>query len=398
MGVSNNMNISLKIVYGMVLSAALYACSSDNMLSSTVDAVRGAISYSPCQREDGDKWGLVDLQGNFIADGMFDNMPTNVVFDHFFVMDKDSLYTLYTISPTVKYVNDRKYQDVGFFSCGLCPVVTLDGHIEYIRYDGSTAINLSTLDGIDITEAGVFHDERAVIVSDKGVGFIDTEGNLVKNTWYMSVMNYSEGKAVVMGLGQEGLHPADRRESIINKDGISIFTMPRFRHPLDGFREGLLPAHQRTEPGVFYLYNEKGEETVVLNCDSFNPVSNGKFAFTMLIKGKDGTIKHKWGLMDITGNIMAEPKYDHISDNGHVYIGYSNKSVWLINEKGEKIKRLDASRTSLHREAYKDYDKSIILIDSAGYGRFADAMGNVIKPDLKLKHIEQNIQNMVCSE
>lgn len=356
---------------------------------------REYIQYSAFQYEDGGRWGLVNLRGEIIADKAFDRLPTAVTEDHFFVMDDDSLYALYTIRPEVRQVSRQRYRQVGFFSDSLCPVILSDGIIGYIGYDGNPAFQLEKLAGAVVKSASVFADGRALVVTDKGVGFIDTRGNLVSHALYFGASGYSEGKAIVIEMEQRHLHPADRVETVIDVNGDVLFKLPRFTHPTDKYRNGWIVARIRTRPGCFFLYDAEGNESV-LDCDAFNPIGGDVVSYAIRFqRNDDASIYYKWGLMKTNGDLVTDPIYNYISDNGVLFVAIDKDGKnWLLNKKGKKVSALDAASVIVHREAFEGYKNSLMFIDDQGYAQFADAKGQPVSP-LRIRHYEMKLYEQV---
>ena len=384
--------ICLVVLIGIGVGYFLMPSPSPDLLK------REYIQYSAFQYEDGGRWGLINLKGESIADEAFDHRPTAVTEDHFFVMDEDSLYALYTIRPEVQQVSQQRFRQVGFFSDSLCPVILSDGIIGYIGYDGNTVFKLEKLVGAKVRSAGTFTDGRAMVITDEGVGFIDPQGNLVNHALYFGASGYSEGKATVIDMAQESIHPADRVEAVIDVDGNILFYLPRFTHPIDKFRNGWIVTHIRTQPGVFYLYDTEGNESV-LDCYSFNPICGDVVVYAnQFQRDDDASIYYKWGLMKTNGELVTDPIYRRITDNGVLYVAVDQDGKnWLLNKKGKKISTLDAASVIVHREAFEGYKNSLMLIDDQGYAQFADAKGHLVSP-IRIRHYEMKLYERVETE
>ena len=76
----------------------------------------------PFQESEKSDWGLIDASGQALLTDEYEQMPTVVMHDRFFVKNKKGLWELYTAEAKPKQIGDE-YSQAGVFVENVAPVV-----------------------------------------------------------------------------------------------------------------------------------------------------------------------------------------------------------------------------------------------------------------------------------
>lgn len=146
----------------------------------------------------GGKWGYIDTKGNVVVDFSLEENQANYFFEGLqCIYDSEkNKYGFVDIEGNI--IIDCIYDNVGFFSEGLC-CVEKDRKIGYIDKQGNVAVDFkfTPLDGGNY---GFFDDLALVYDGNKEV-FIDRQGNVVLIPQYIVCSSFFEGLCIVKNDG-----------------------------------------------------------------------------------------------------------------------------------------------------------------------------------------------------
>ncbi len=289
------------------------------------------------------KTGYIDKKGKEICRLKYD-------FGYVFIEGMAQVSTDYTgfIDTKGKEVIALKYDDAGLFSEGLA-YVKKDNKISFVNKSGKEITPLK------YEKAGYFHENRAWVYADGKYGYVDKSGKEVIPLKYQEANDFINGRAIVRINGFRG---------VINKDGEEII------HPeyvtISPFQEGLASVSlngkngfidttgkiiipiiygsagnfnqgiTRVQVGGSYgtggvngIINKKGEQIVDLSrYESGYPYEGCIIARLKKDSKPDGG---KWVLLDLTGKIISDLRFDEIKFDD---IGYHQDGIFWVKING----------------------------------------------------------------
>lgn len=342
---------------GMMISFLLSACNTKSDLE-------GITHFSYQETENG-KWGIMSTNGKVVVQPTFQEMPTPVSDDMFFVPRKNGTYELRNIKEPEKII-DANYTAITYFLKGRAFITREGEAISCIDKKGNTLYQLPS----NIKETVGWSDNSSAIINEEDeVGYIDTTGKIIIPCQYVSGSNFINGYAMVIKkdkticiVDKQGNKITDIHED--NEKATLISVGENLSTWLHGIYNGIIPYV--ANGGAFGLKNIKGEIIVPANekyktishlCDEYYGYrtengcgimdSSGK----ILIKDKYdhiGGINHsnktfpacvdsKWGILSMDEEILCPFEFDFIVQtiNSSYFIGQKNKQLVLITKKGE---------------------------------------------------------------
>lgn len=338
----------------LTCSLALFSCESNYSEKFT-----DSITHLPFKAEKGERWGLIDWDGNVLIDDEFKHVPTFVSEGMFFVENENGLYELYTAEKKFRKVGND-YVSIGLFSDGLAPVVEPGKPIKYIKTNGETAFDLAEYKGENIKYASMFYEGKALFITENGMrGYVNTKGKVIIPPVYNDASFFCNGYAYVSKDGNTFL--IDEKQKVwmnaeeedlaylLPSEGLITFT-DAFRSDyglktVDG-KVVMKPSSKIT--GILGFYNGY---SVYRNTDNDCGLINNKGEILIRAKYdemylcKDVIVykdRSKYGIMDYSGNVILEPKYDEIfpffGSNKHTF-ATDGKDMILIDKKGEEASK-----------------------------------------------------------
>ncbi len=221
----------------------------------------------------GDKWGLINTQGEVIA---------NFVYDQFFIPD---VHLFYENRAAAK--KDGKW---GFLNEKGSPITSF-------IYDTIGSNYLESPMEIETFKGGL-----AVVKKDGKVGAIDINGKEKIPFIYDYISNFKH---------QSTIAKMEEGWGYINKNGEEI--IPLIYDEIKWFENGLCPARKDL---LWGFLNEVGEVVVPMDYEDIlvsNQVSVGGGLWYLSQDGFYAVMKNgKWGLIDKANNVVTNFKYDSI--------------------------------------------------------------------------------------
>lgn len=200
-------------------------------------------------------------------------------------------------------------------------------------------------------------------ICEKGrYGFIDKDGEKIVSPYYDAVENFSEGCAKVVAKGKAGFVKLNQDSGSVKEEWV-VFPM---YEAAGSFSCGLAPLCQG---GKYGFINKSGEFIVPARydfADEFNP--EHKIARVSNLG--------KWGIVDIYGSEIVEPKYDEviICADGYIYVKDNNKcGILSVSGKeiyptvcDDKIEYSSSDNLFKHGIAYVTIDGKRVSVDQFG--------------------------------
>lgn len=344
---------------GMIISFLLSACSSKD----------SGMTHFAYQETENGKWGIMSVKGKVVIPPTFQDMPTPVTDDMFFVAREDGTYELHNINEPEKIVGTN-YINVTNFSEGIAFVTRKGESISCIDKNGNTLYQLPQyIKRVSIPTEGIFY---AVNDKDKG-GYINMQGKIIIPfqydagspfvNGYAVALKYKEKSAIVIDKNGNKITSinADTKEStfdailsnyIMLEIGVYNDIVPYAADGNFGLKniheKALLPANSQYKAisrscGGYCVYqtsngygimNDSGKilikdkYSVIGSCNTNN---NGMFI---------ASIDDKWGILSMDERQLCPFEYDYIESllNSPYFIGIKEQTSFLITKTGE-IKR-----------------------------------------------------------
>lgn len=174
-----------------------------------------------------------------------------------------------------------------------------------------------------------FHDGLAAVEKGDKWNFVDTSGNLITNTWFQMVTDFSNGNAHVMIYKTGWVDESNLRWGIINTSGKYVIT-PIYLRLIGDYSEGMIAAQHEDYSWSYIDQDEKNIIQLGKNCLEALPFQNGK----ALVKYRNGNTE----IIDVSGKRLARIRFDDIENfkDGLAKVSKNNK-YGFIDQNGEII-------------------------------------------------------------
>lgn len=142
----------------------------------------------------GGKWGYIDTKGNVVIDFSLEENEANYFFEGLCCIYNSEKNKYGCIDKERNVIIDYIYDNIGFFSEGLC-CVEKDGKIGYIDSQGNIVVDFKfvPLDGGNYG----FFDGLALVYDGNKEVFIDKQGNIALIPQYVVCSSFFEGLCIV---------------------------------------------------------------------------------------------------------------------------------------------------------------------------------------------------------
>lgn len=285
----------------LLLGITLYSCSASN----------NDVKSLPYKMEGDQRWGIIDLDGNVIISDEFEECPSMVTEERFFVKNEEGKYECYTAEKNFKKIGGE-YVHVCTYSDGLAGVVEKDKPISYINREGKTVLTLSSA----IEQASQFMEGLAVgITTDGKCGYFNKKGEWVIKPKYKSATIFYQGIALVSD--------EDGKSYFIDTKGNAKLTIPQDYNIYSLPEKDLFSYSEKSKIGRGVM-NIKGEKIIKISERNrqIEPFMNGYAAFA--------NSDEKWGLMNQKGEIKIRPKYNSLLLCKDVILYQEEDNKWGI--------------------------------------------------------------------
>lgn len=244
-------------------------CKDNNIKSSLIDKYFDDIQYN------------IEYAGAFLEVGCYSGgrCPAKTEFGWGYVTNKG------------KKKIDYIYDYAGEFGSGIAPVKTKDGEWYFVDTEGNKKKVLNKIDNVQAI--GNVASDIIPVFDGSTWSFYDMEQNLLCGG-YDDASSMGNGLAAVKN---------GELWSIINSSGEKITEQLYTDVIMDDKNVVFRGCYFAQVDGLYYMFNDKGEkitEQGFKNARVFN--DTGSYAAVQ--------ISHKWGFIDINGNIVIEAKYD----------------------------------------------------------------------------------------
>lgn len=274
-------------------------------------------------------WGFLDYNGEKIVNGQYENRPSVVINDIFFV-ESYPFYQIYNIKDPDKAVGDKKYSSIAYFRKDITPAVFDEKGIVYINRDGEEVFRLPK----KYIRASAFRKDGysyAIYLNENGemqADFVDTKGKFYK---YDDIKDKNDDTCFLPISSDYYVFYEDGRFGLKKSNG-----------------EKILPANYRQTKKLEgnYCAFEDSEGFHIFNADKQEFLNGIYFDVYQMSSNLDCFIAQSkrskgFDLFDMNGNKISFREYDYLAfiGKGKVIAKEHNKNnVDLIDKKGNVIK------------------------------------------------------------
>lgn|GEM_PF-4542904 len=250
----------------------------------------------------GEKWGIIDINGNFLVEPQYDTIDD--FYDGLAEVERNGKFGF--IDTTGKEVIPAQFDSVGPFSEGLAQV-EVNGEVGFINKSGKFVISLQYDDAYRFRGGfalvmvkdkwGCINKQGQMVIKPRfsggevtgGWAFDDRQKNTTESPFYDLIGCFSEGLVPVLIDGKWGY---------VDETG-KIVIAPQFDWTVR-FSEGLAVVRAEKE----FVFIDKTGRIVIRHRWSFaRNFAEGRAAIE---------VDDKWGFIDKTGMVVIIPQFDRI--------------------------------------------------------------------------------------
>lgn len=317
------------------------------------------IEAVPARETKADRWGLIDLDGNFLVSNEWENAPSIPSDGIVRVRTRDGRYEFYTAEKKPRQVGES-YKAASLFGDGLAAVVRDKEPVHYIDRTGKVAFEARQIGGHSIERASRFAGGLAVVETDQGkCGYINPKGEFVVKPAYDECMAFVESMALVStNETVSGTQEKRTLTGFIDRTGAEVIK-PRSGIVYLPPSEGLIP------------YSDGGQEWGVMRADGEKLIKpSSKFrTISWFQQGhavfSDGTY---FGVLNANGEIVVRPKYESAVMAGSLVLVWRGGKAGFIDFEGNEVLPLDFEKVTpfMGDRAFAKEGSRWVLIDRKG--------------------------------
>ena len=388
---------------------------------------KDAIKFFPIKS--GDKWGYVDVKGNYVINSQFDDAYN---FSDGLALFKSNDGKYGFINEEGNYIINPIYKDAGKFSEGLACVVMENGKPQYINKEGKIVFSVD-----DAEYCSTFKDGMAQIKVKGKWGYIDKTGKVIINPIYEESKKFCEGLAAVakkdkkteeIKWGYIDNTGAVKIKFQFIEDKVNDYCIPGdFQEGLafvssDGEKwgcinkEGKYEINPQFEGADFNPYGFKNGVSIIRQGDVYGYIDKkGKYIINPQFKEARmfslnglAAVKHsddKWGFIGKDGKYEINPQFDDvvqgfISDIAFVkssdkYGIIDSKGLYVINPQFDAVKLYDIGAFFRIKSDYIDYKEiSKVLFPKSKDGQYFGYNKNTTMKDIVKEYPETTVDDL----
>ena len=292
------------------------------------------IKYLTVMLQGSDKWSIVDIEsGAVVAKDLFQNAPSAVVDDMFYVYDTDGRINYYNVSDCSKPVNTTPYGSATTFAGGYAVASKPGEVLEVIDKQCNTVAKLSP----SVLTATSFCNGRSLIHTDLDrYGYIDTKGDTVisPNLGYAASFNDEDVALVSFNDAAD----TTKVVSVIDLNGKKLFDIDDNKYQILTPYYGMGVLTVSKKDSVVYLDRNGKEVDNPLELPKKVKDANyrdGRYAGDgkyMVVKGD------RMGLVDENNNILIPFEYQYINNvTSERFIVGKDSVMFIVDDHGKQV-------------------------------------------------------------
>lgn len=291
--------------------------------------------YLPVQLEGSEKWSILDINsGEVIAKDAFEEAPSPIVADMFYVMNGEGSYDYYNVAAPTTVVAGHFGSVTAFSDDGVAVCSRVGEPLCVINREGKVVKQLPK----DVSQCSMFSRGMAAIQNDNGLwGYINAAGDTIVPAVYSSAnMFLYNDYALVIDQNQ----PNDTvvSFSVIDKGGKVMFTASSADYqPIQPyFINGVLPV---VKGDTAVCLSPEGKEVANPIDDSETVAKAGYQEYSRTPSGDYIVIKDKkTGMVDKNNNTLVPIEHDNLIDiNGERLIAVDGETFHIIDRTGKPV-------------------------------------------------------------
>lgn len=323
----------MKILSRIALTAfavlLLTACSGND------STYQYKTQYLPIQLVGSEKWSILDVNtGEVVAKDAFDNAPSPIVADMFYVMNAEGSFDYYDVSAPTQPVAGHFGSVTSFSDDGIAVCSRVGGALCVIDRKGQVVKELPK----EVSQCSMFARGMAAFQNDNGLwGFINVSGDTIVPALYSSVNPFLyEDYALVISNNQASDSAVDF--TVIDKSGKVMYTKSsqEYQPVQPYFINGVLPV---VKGDTLVCLNEDGKEVASPIEDRENISKGGYADFSRTPSGDYIVVKgKKYGMVDKNNQILIPIEHDNLIDiNGERLIAVDGDTFHIIDRAGKAV-------------------------------------------------------------
>ena len=323
------MRLYSRIAFAAVVALLMTACGGNDT------TYQYKTEYLPVQLVGSEKWSILDLNsGEVIAKDAFDNAPSPIVADMFYVMNAEGSYDYYDVSAPTTPVAGHFGSVTAFSDDGVAVCSRVGGALCVIDRKGAVVKELPK----EVSQCSMFSRGMAAFQNDNGHwGYINVSGDSIVPATYSSANLFLyEDYAMVIDQNQ----PSDSAVnfSVIDKTGKLMFTASSSEYqPIQPyFINGVLPV---VKGDSLVCLNHNGKE-VANPVENSEQVKNGGYDDISRTPSGDYIVfkDKKVGMVDKYCKQLIRIQYDNLIDiNGERLIAVDGDTYHIVDRNGNTV-------------------------------------------------------------
>lgn len=290
--------------------------------------------YLSVRLQGSQKWSILDIEtGNVVAKDAFENTPSAITDDMFFVYNDKGRIDYYNVADCKNPVNKESYGSATSFSGGYAMVSKPGKPLQVIDTQCNTVAELSP----SVLNASMFRHGRSLIHTDLDqYGYIDTRGDTVVAPRLSFAKAFMADDVALVSFNNAGDTTA--MLSVIDLNGKKLCDIDPNEYQIltPYYRMGVLATSKKDS--VVYL-DKNGKETTTplempkkikdANYRDGRYAGDGKY---MVIKGD------MMGLVDKDNNVLIPFEYKYMNNvTSTRYIATKDSVMMLIDDHGKQV-------------------------------------------------------------
>ena len=291
--------------------------------------------YLPVQLVGSEKWSIIDVNsGEVVAKDAFDNAPSPIVAEMFYVRNSEGSFDYYNVSAPTTPVAGHFGSVTSFSDDGIAVCSRVGGPLCVIDRNGTIVNQLPK----EVSQCSMFARGMAAFQSDNGSwGYINASGDTIVPANYNSVnMFLYDDYAMVIDANQ----PNDSvlNFSVIDKSGKVMFTSNSNEYqPVQPYYiNGVLPV-MKGDTIVCLDENGKEVDNPIADHEKVDKAGYDDYSRTpsgdyIVIKGK------KAGMVDKDNKVLIPIEHDNLIDiNGDRLIAVEGNTYHIVDRSGKAV-------------------------------------------------------------
>jgi len=323
------MKMISRFVFAAVVALVMVACSGND------STYQYQTQYLPVQLVGSEKWSILDVNsGKVVAKDAFDNAPSPVVADMFYVRNSEGSYDYYDVSAPTQPVAGHFGSVTSFSDDGVAVCSRVGGPLLVIDREGNVVKELPK----DVSQCSMFARGMAAFQNDNGSwGYINASGDTIVQANYSSANLFLyDDYAMVIDAHQASDSAVNF--SVIDKSGKVMFTSSSNEYqPIQPYYiNGVLPV---MKDDSLVCLNESGKE-VPNPIDDKEKVEKAGYAnFSRTPSGDYIVVKgKKTGMVDKDNKTLIHIEHDNLIDiNGDRLIAVDGTTYHIVDRNGKPV-------------------------------------------------------------